>query len=189
MTVLLVRHAEPVAPGVPGYEENERPLSADGRRQADLLAERLMGEDISAVYSSPYPRARQTVEPLAERLGLPVTVIPDLRERLLGRGPLPDWLEHVERSWDDFSYSVVGGESSAEAQARVLAVLEPMLERHNAATAVAAGHGNLIALALHAFAPQVVDFEFWRNMPMPAVYEIRQGKAPAGPGLASAGHV
>ena len=189
MTVLLVRHAEPVAPGVPGYEENERPLSADGRRRSDLLAERLMGHDISAVYTSPYPRARQTVEPLADRLGIPVTVIADLRERLLGPAPVPSWRDHVERSWADFSYSLEGGESSAQAQARVLGVLEPMLDRHSTSTAVAASHGNLIALALHAFAPQAVDFEFWRTMPMPAVYAIRQGETPAGPGLASAGHV
>jgi hypothetical protein len=30
MTISLVRHAQPVAPGDPRYEENDRPLSVEG---------------------------------------------------------------------------------------------------------------------------------------------------------------
>lgn len=183
MTLLLVRHAEPVAPGDPGYEENERPLSPRGRDQARALVERLVPMGITAVYASPYPRARQTVEPLAERLGQPVTIVPDLRERLLGTGPLPDWLVHVERSWADFSYALDGGESSAAAQDRVWRVLEPLSQRHREEFAVVASHGNLIALALHRVEGARVDFEFWRSMPMPAVYAVRPDGNVTGPGL------
>ena len=41
----------------------------------------LAGERIAAVYASPYARARETVEPLTARLGTPLVVIDDLRER------------------------------------------------------------------------------------------------------------
>lgn len=186
MTLLLVRHAEPVAPGIAGYEENERPLSQAGRTQSLRLAERLAGAGITAIYSSPYPRARQTVEPLAERLRLPVAIVPDLRERLLGTGPLPAWLDHVERSWADFSYEVEGGESAAEAQARVWRVLEPLVERHRSQVAVVASHGNLIALALHRLAGSSVDFDLWQTMPMPAVYAVEPDGRVSGPGLGPA---
>jgi 2,3-bisphosphoglycerate-dependent phosphoglycerate mutase len=187
VTLLLVRHAEPVAPGIAGYEENERPLSEAGRTQSLRLAERLAGAGITAIYSSPYPRARQTVEPLAERLRLPVAIVPDLRERLLGTGPLPDWLGHVERSWADFSYALEGGESAAEAQARVWRVLEPLAERHRSQVAVVASHGNLIALALHRIVAAGVDVEFWRAMPMPAVYWAEPDGRVTGPGLKATG--
>lgn len=183
MTLLLVRHAEPVAPGAAGYEENERPLSEAGRAQALLLAEQLGSIEVGAVYSSPYPRARQTVEPLAQRLGVPITVVPDLRERLLGTAPLPDWADHVERSWLDFSYALEGGESSAAAQERMWRVLGPLAERHRDDAAVVASHGNVIALALHRLAGPAVDFEFWRSMPLPAVYSIDADGSVEGPGL------
>ncbi len=183
MTLLLVRHAEPVAPGAVGYEENDRPLSEAGRAQALLLAEQLADSGVRAVYSSPYPRARQTVEPLAERLCIPVTIVPDLRERLLGTGPLPDWLDHVERSWSDFTYALDGGESSAAAQERVWRVLEPLAAQHRDSTAVVASHGNLIALALHRVVGPAAGFELWRTMPMPAVYAIEPDGGAAGPGL------
>jgi hypothetical protein len=49
-------------------------------------------------------------------------------------------------------------------------------------TAVVASHGNLIALGLHSIAPDLVDFAFWEQMPMPAVYRLGGGR-PTGPGF------
>ena len=67
---MLVRHAEAVAPSDPRYEENDRPLADGGRREAaERLADELAAEAVAAIYSSPYPRAVQTVEPLARRMG------------------------------------------------------------------------------------------------------------------------
>jgi broad specificity phosphatase PhoE len=75
-TVWLVRHAEAGARGGwAGGPDRERPLSDEGRRQAARLLDilRARGADrAQRVLSSPYPRCRQTVEPLAGELGLPV---------------------------------------------------------------------------------------------------------------------
>ena len=46
-----------------------------------------------------------------------------------------------------------------------------------------ASHGNLIALALHAIAPEQVDFEFWAAMPTPAVYVLPGDGTVSGPGF------
>ena len=60
--------------------QDERPLSELGRRQAAVMAEALEVEPIEALCGSPALRCRQTLEPLAERFGLPITVLAELRE-------------------------------------------------------------------------------------------------------------
>ena len=59
-------------------------LTALGRKQALEAAALLAKEPITAVYSSPLRRARDTALPVAERLKLPVVVIPGLAERTWG---------------------------------------------------------------------------------------------------------
>jgi len=73
---------------------------------------------------------------------------------------------------EDFDYAPVGGESSREAQARVMRVLDEIRDRHSGGiVAMLASHGNLIALALHAMMPGV-DYAFWESIPMPAVFTV-----------------
>jgi 8-oxo-dGTP diphosphatase len=60
--------------------DEERPLSPKGRRQAQRLAELLADKRVKKIWSSPFLRCCQTVEPLAERLELPVEVAPELAE-------------------------------------------------------------------------------------------------------------
>jgi 2,3-bisphosphoglycerate-dependent phosphoglycerate mutase len=171
LIVYLVRHAHPVAPGAPGHEENDRPLSTRGRADAESLAAEF-ADRIDAIYSSPYPRARQTVEPLARRFGLAIETIDDLRERVLSTAPLTDWRAHLARSWSDFDYATADGESSRVAQQRVLGVLEEIRARHSdGGSVMLASHGNLIALALHSFDARV-DFDFWEAIPLPAVFRL-----------------
>lgn len=76
---------------------------------------RLAADPVAAIYSSPYPRAGETVEPLAADLGLPIGIEPDLRERLLAPAAHPDWMAHLERSFADPDHRLPGGESAAEA--------------------------------------------------------------------------
>jgi len=175
LTVLLVRHAESVAPGISGFDEFTRPLTPKGIRDAQQLRDAYTTTRIDAAYSSPYIRARQTIEPIAQARGLSIDTIEDLRERLLSPVDLPDWQTHLRRSWQNFDYAPPGGESGRIAQARVVRVLDTIASRYSSGTVILASHGNLIALALHAFTPGV-DYEFWESIPMPAVYTlIRDG--------------
>ena len=171
LTVLLIRHAESVAPGISGFDEYTRPLTAKGFRDAAQLSDEYASTRIDAAYSSPYLRARQTIEPMARARGLAIDTIEDLRERLLSAVELPDWRAHLRRSWNDFDYAPPGGESGRVAQARVVRVLDTITSRHSAGTVIVASHGNLIALALNAFMPRV-DYAFWESIPMPAVFRL-----------------
>ncbi|CAM5398456.1 histidine phosphatase family protein [Streptomyces purpurascens] len=72
--LLLIRHGLPLA-GV--FDPR---LSPEGTAQAERLAAWLVHEDVDALYSSPYRRARETVAPLERLTGMTATVLDDLRE-------------------------------------------------------------------------------------------------------------
>jgi 2,3-bisphosphoglycerate-dependent phosphoglycerate mutase len=75
--VLVVRHAR-TADGE--FANRERPLSEEGKQQARALADRLVGQGIQAIYTSPFRRAIETVGPLVEATGSEARVDEDLRE-------------------------------------------------------------------------------------------------------------
>ena len=67
-TVYLVRHAEKVD------ESDSTDLSVAGQRRAMVLADTLGSRRIDSIFTTPYRRTRQTVQPLAQRLNIqPVT--------------------------------------------------------------------------------------------------------------------
>ena len=122
-TLLLVRHGETDwnAEGrLQGH--TDRPLSDYGRRQARRLAEELEGEELEAIYSSDLARAHETAEIVGERLGLPIVLEPDLREKDWGTW---EGLNAVERDRVEFV-----GESTEAHQERMLQALRRIAERH-----------------------------------------------------------
>ncbi len=69
-TVVLVRHAEKTTE--PGDDPS---LTEAGRARAAELAEMLAEAGITGLYASEYTRTQQTLQPLAETLGLGITVV------------------------------------------------------------------------------------------------------------------
>ena len=127
-TVLLIRHAKS-APN-PEIPEAEWPLSALGHEQAAGLADQQCGYGITAVVSSPYRRAIDTVSPLAERLGFSIRVVGDLRERKLREGISDDWEALTARSWADFSFALPNCESAFDAQRRIQNSLDQLAREY-----------------------------------------------------------
>jgi broad specificity phosphatase PhoE len=122
-TLLLVRHGETDwnAEGrLQGH--TDRPLSDYGGRQAQQLAGELEDDELEAIYSSDLARARETAEIVGERLGLPVVLDPDLREKDWGTW---EGLNAVERDRVEFV-----GETTEAHQERILQALRRIAERH-----------------------------------------------------------
>ncbi len=68
----LVRHADAGHRSDFDGPDRERPLSERGRRQAERLADGLADAGIVRLLASPFVRCVQSLEPLGERLGVPV---------------------------------------------------------------------------------------------------------------------
>jgi 2,3-bisphosphoglycerate-dependent phosphoglycerate mutase len=172
LDVILIRHAGAVEPGTPGFAEDDRPLTDVGRAAAEELADELEPWTFTAVYSSPYQRAIETVTPTARRRGLEVQLLDDLRERRLADGPLEDWRKHLERAWTEVDYAPPGGETGAAATRRALSVLNLLRIHHpDGGRLLVGSHGNLISLILQVLEPGV-DFAFHMAMPTPAIYRL-----------------
>jgi probable phosphoglycerate mutase len=134
-TLLIVRHGETDwnAEGrLQGHAD--RPLNELGRKQAKALAERLAGEGIRAVYASDLSRARETAEIVGERLGLPVVIDPDLREKNWGNW---EGLTGSERDRVDF----VGETTDAHGE-RILRAVRGIVERHPDERVLVVTHGG-----------------------------------------------
>lgn len=71
-TLFLLRHAAAGDRSKWSGVDAVRPINKKGKRQAAALADYLSGRGIERIYSSPFTRCVQTVEPLAEAIGAKV---------------------------------------------------------------------------------------------------------------------
>ncbi len=169
----LIRHAES-----PWSPDEQRPLSTRGLAQAEKVAKVIMGYEssLTAIYSSSYRRAYETVSPLALQLKLNIRMTNELCERRLAGAPVDDFAEAVAATWRDPTKALPGGESNAAARQRGGALIERLRARYSDGRIVVSTHGNLLALILQHFDPSV-DFEFWQALTMPDIYYLQIEKA------------
>jgi broad specificity phosphatase PhoE len=80
MPLVIVRHAKAGSRSAWAQDDDLRPLTKAGARQAEAVADRLADEPFKRVLSSRFVRCVQTVAPLAQRLGLEVEDHPALAE-------------------------------------------------------------------------------------------------------------
>jgi probable phosphoglycerate mutase len=155
MELILIRHGLPLRTEPAAGERISVPdpdLSPVGQSQALRLADRMAGSPITHVYSSPLRRARQTVAPLSERLGLPVIVDPELREIDFGEDsyiPIEDLVPGDAR-WA-FWRDVMADQDSeliTSFRKRVGVAVRALIARHPGQTVAAACHGGVINAAL-----------------------------------------
>jgi 2,3-bisphosphoglycerate-dependent phosphoglycerate mutase len=167
--IVLVRHAQ----SMPSKEipEADWPLSPLGIWQAQQLAHTLKRWKIDAIFSSPYARAKATVEPYARVAGLRVRVTMALRERKLTEESRDDWLALLQTSWADFSFTLPRCESSADCQRRMHAGLAKLAASHRGQTLLVCSHGNAIALFLHGI-DDSFGFEAWAARRNPELFRI-----------------
>lgn len=173
--VYLVRHAH-----APWNGDEYAHLSEQGLKDAVQVGEILRAIDPSIIYSSPHPRAVETIDPLAKSLQMEICTEPDLRERVLGGGWHGNFEQAVRATWEDFDFAHEGGESNRAAQQRAAGIFRQLVERHPGERIVLSTHGNWLVLLLNQLDPTFA-FDFWASVTRPDIYhlELVDGSSPA----------
>ena len=160
--LLLARHGQSVSNAIRRFQgAQDVALSPLGMRQAEALGQAVSRRMIAHVYVSPFERARHTAEIALAGLGLPLTVVDDLRELSLGEWEGCTVEEIRTRPGDPYARWVrdpvqcppPGGEPLADVQARVLRAVERITAAHpNGDDVLIVSHGGVIsALLAHCF--------------------------------------
>ena len=179
MTILyLVRHAvtEHTGKKLSGWMEDV-PLSDEGRKQAEAVAERLEDHRIEAVYSSPIDRTLQTARPIARRHGLKVSGVRGIGEVEYGR-----WTNRSlkvlarTRLWAQIqrwpsAARFPDGETLREVQVRVVGAVEKIVEEHPKGRVCVVSHGDPIKLVCAHYLGLHIDL-FQRIVIAPASVSV-----------------
>lgn len=163
----FVRHAH--SPYTP--DELGRPLSEKGFADAEKITQLVENENIDFVISSPYKRAIQTVEGVAQFLGKEMMIVDDLKERVLSGSPVDDFQAAITKVWEDPTFSWEGGESNVMAQKRGVNEILSVLEKYEGKNIVIGTHGNIMVLIMNYFDNRI-DLDFWKQLDMPDIYKL-----------------
>lgn len=153
-TFYFVRHGESEGNAARVFTgQRDSPLTARGREQAAVVADELANVKFDRIVSSDLSRSRDTAEAIAKRHGIPVEIIPELREINVGdrtgtpfdeaRG-LPNWSDDGFIAWP-------GGETLDEVMARTLGAIARLTRESRGKTILVVGHGGVNRILLSHF--------------------------------------
>jgi len=155
--LLLIRHGESSWNRAGRIQGQRDPgLSELGQAQAARLAAGMRVYEVSAVYSSPLLRAHDTAAAIAGGIGAPVRLDPRLMEAGFGEWEGLTRAEaamrfpaQIER-WhaDPIAHRPPGGETIQALQARAMAAVAGVVERHRGETVAIVTHAGVIRAAL-----------------------------------------
>lgn len=148
----LVRHGEHLD-AEHGLEDG--PLSPRGRRQAELLADRLSGVPLDCVWHSPLERAAETARAVAERLPSVTPEPSSLLFDCIPSGPTSD----MPSAYESFFGSVTEADIDA-GNAQMSDAVAEFLVRKPASHELLITHNAVIAW----FVREVLDAPDWRWM-------------------------
>ena len=167
-TILLARHGESDWNRERRWQGHaDRPLTERGREQARALAERLASIDLDRVYASDLQRARDTAAAVAERQGLGVDVVPELREVDVGswsgltRADAEVRFPEAFDRWRNGGHGWEDGETYVQMSERVLKAVRGIASAARGPVLVVS-HGGPIR-AIHA-AALGLDVEAYRRV-------------------------
>jgi broad specificity phosphatase PhoE len=155
----LVRHGSTVVSAQDRFAgASDVDLSDAGRRQAARLRERLRGEKLAAVYTSPLGRCFETARLIAEPHGLDLQARDGLREidhghwEGLSRSEVKQRFTSEYAAWeaDPFGFAPEGGTNGASVLARALPVIRAIVAAHPGEQILAVSHKATIRLLVAA---------------------------------------
>jgi 2,3-bisphosphoglycerate-dependent phosphoglycerate mutase len=180
--IIAIRHGETawnVDARIQGQTDID--LNDTGRWQAQQVGKALVGEPISAVYSSDLGRAHQTAQSISQATGVPVVPHEGLRERRFGlfEGKTFDeisetWPEHHQNwrkrlpEWEPPE----GGESLLQLRERVTRTVSALAEKHPGEQIVVVAHGGVLDTLYRVATGQEVNAPRTWQMPNASINRL-----------------
>jgi 2,3-bisphosphoglycerate-dependent phosphoglycerate mutase len=146
--VYFIRHAKP---DISIKNNMTRPLLSEGIEKSKELVKIFTEIKIDYIYSSPYKRAIQTIEPIAENKKIKIEIKNDFREGKMSNNWIDNYEEFIKNHWNDFSYKLTDGESLNEVQERNIKELEKILSKNTGKTVIIGTHGTALSAIINYY--------------------------------------
>jgi len=141
MTVIyFVRHAEPIHTW---KNDRSRPLSEEGLVDRYKIMDIFKKIKIEVMYSSPYKRSFDTIDPIAKYFNLEIITDERFVERKSGHEAKN--LDKFKLIWGDFDKCEVGGETLGDLQKRNVEALYNILEKEKGRNIIIGTHGSALS--------------------------------------------
>ncbi len=159
--IYLIRHCESDHAVT---DAKTRPLTEKGLKDAEKLAEFLKDTPVSRIFSSPYLRACQTVEPILKDRNLDLQTDDRMREWMGGRPFAHEYFEsRMQEMFEDESSTNGGAESLKALKKRTQAFIMHLLSRFPGETIFVGTHALAMTAALKSFDDRI-GLDFLMNM-------------------------
>ncbi|MEG0844466.1 MAG: histidine phosphatase family protein [Romboutsia sp.] len=146
--VYFVRHAKP---DFSVHDDLNRPLTEEGLRDSEKLAEYFKDKNITKMYSSPYKRSLDTIKEVSNMFKLNIDIVEDFRERKISNDWIEDFDKFTEMQWNDFNYKLIDGETLSEVQSRNIKELHRILMENNEQEIVIGTHGTALSTIINYY--------------------------------------
>ncbi len=166
--LILIKHAPPQV--VPGVAPELWTLSEKGRALCVPLAAALAAHQPTVIVSSEEPKAAETAQIVAERLGIPWRTAPGLHEH--DRSNVPhmrsgEFISLMELFFRKPKELVLGRETAEQAKSRFTVAVRGVADTASNANVAVVSHGTVISLFLQE-TERRTPFETWRAMGLPS---------------------
>ena len=175
--IVFIRHGKAAMAG----QDHERELDEDGIIQANSLKMKLieLGLKNTKVYSSPFKRAVQTIDPfLSEKNGNKAIITNDLEEIHMPKDEKLSKHQIIEKMWEDELFKVGNGISHSEHFNKIKPFLDKVFNKFKSENEdiIMITHGVLIGIILKFFFDIKFGFNDWKKMTMPDIYMLNFDK-------------
>jgi 2,3-bisphosphoglycerate-dependent phosphoglycerate mutase len=155
--IYFVRHAQP---DFSIKDDLTRPLSEKGIADSKKVSDGLIGKNITAIYSSPYKRAVDTIRYFSNNVGIDVITNDGFRERRVG-----EWIEDFKtfslKQWQNFDFKILDGESLREVQERNISALIDVVKNNVGGNVTIGTHGTALGTIINYYNPDFGHDDFW----------------------------
>ena len=171
--IVFVRHGKASMSG----QDHERELDEDGIIQANSLTKKLieLGLKNTVVYSSPFKRAVQTIEPfLGENKSAKAIIVSELEEINMPKDEKLTKHQVIEKMWEDEFFKIGNGMSHSDHFHKIKPFLENifMKFKNEDKDIIVITHGVLIGIILKFFFKINFEYNDWKKMTMPDIYML-----------------